>query len=35
MDVTAGYAQVIKDDLLEVIKKNHPREKKKGMLVNG
>jgi site-specific recombinase XerC len=23
MDVTAGYAQVIKDDLLEVIKKNH------------
>jgi integrase/recombinase XerD len=33
MDVTAGYARVIKDNLLEVIKKNHPREKKKGTLI--
>jgi integrase/recombinase XerD len=34
LDVTAGYTRVIKDDLLEVIKKNHPREKMKGTLIN-
>jgi integrase/recombinase XerD len=34
LDVTAGYAKVIKEDLVDVVKKNHPRERDKERILN-
>jgi integrase/recombinase XerD len=35
LDITAGYARVRSDDLVDIVKKNHPRERAKDKILEG